>query len=180
MRRLPNIISLARIILSCSLLLSDQHSIPFLLAYLLCGISDVLDGYIARRWNWQSRIGEQLDSLGDFIFYAIALYLLLTTIHITSRTWLMSGIMITFLIRLMNFIITRIKFRTWGMLHTWGNKAVGFLLYIYIAIMLFGSKISLMPEVVLSIAAILSAIEETFILLSTRQYDANRKRYFIS
>jgi cardiolipin synthase len=33
--------------------------------FLFCGITDGLDGWIARRWNAQSRLGAMLDPIGD-------------------------------------------------------------------------------------------------------------------
>src|SRR6202166_4182562 len=36
-----------------------------LIWFLLSGITDGLDGWIARRWNVQSRLGAMLDPIGD-------------------------------------------------------------------------------------------------------------------
>jgi cardiolipin synthase len=33
--------------------------------FLFCGITDGIDGWIARRWNAQSRLGAMLDPIGD-------------------------------------------------------------------------------------------------------------------
>lgn len=49
MKQIPNIITIFRMIGSVALLLPKQFSTGFLLLYLLCGLSDVLDGYIARK-----------------------------------------------------------------------------------------------------------------------------------
>lgn len=34
-----------------------------------CGITDFLDGFIARKNGLETTIGAKLDSLGDFIFF---------------------------------------------------------------------------------------------------------------
>ncbi len=144
----------------------------------MCGLSDVLDGYLARKYKWESRAGEQLDSLSDFVFYAIIIYLLVTSTDIAQQMWLMGGIVVVFIIRVVNFIITKVKFHTWGILHSWGNKVVGLFVYVYIAITLWGGRVSLMPGIILCLAAVLSAVEETIILLSGKEYDANTRSYF--
>ncbi len=33
--------------------------------FVFCGVTDGLDGWIARRWNAQSRLGAMLDPIGD-------------------------------------------------------------------------------------------------------------------
>ncbi len=38
---------------------------PVLGWFLFCGITDGVDGWIARRWNAQSRLGAMLDPIGD-------------------------------------------------------------------------------------------------------------------
>lgn len=43
--------------------------------YLLCGLSDVLDGAVARLTGTVSRLGERLDTLADIIFVAVWLVL---------------------------------------------------------------------------------------------------------
>jgi len=47
----------------------------YLLALVLCagaGVTDALDGYLARRWNATSRWGADLDSIGDKALVSVA------------------------------------------------------------------------------------------------------------
>lgn len=67
MKHLPNIISTIRIPLSISLILFIHHSLIFITIYLFCGVSDILDGYIARKTKSQSILGAKLDSIADLL-----------------------------------------------------------------------------------------------------------------
>ena len=49
MTQLPNIITLLRIAGSLGLLLCDVTSVVFWIIYALCGISDIVDGWLARK-----------------------------------------------------------------------------------------------------------------------------------
>lgn len=67
LRHLPNIISGLRILLVVPIiycLLTDEFGIAAAL-FFLSGLSDAIDGYLARRFHWQSRLGGVLDPVAD-------------------------------------------------------------------------------------------------------------------
>lgn len=67
LRHLPNFISAARIILVGPIvwsLLTRQYTLAIWL-FLIAGASDGLDGYLAKRFGWSSRLGGILDALAD-------------------------------------------------------------------------------------------------------------------
>ena len=76
MLSLANGISLARIVLVLVLILVKPLSITFFTIYLVCGISDVLDGYVARKTNTVSSLGGKLDSVADLIMVLVVCLLL--------------------------------------------------------------------------------------------------------
>ncbi len=66
-RHLPNVISALRILLVAPLmlaLLSRRHETALVIAA-VAGVSDGVDGYLARRCGWQSRLGSILDPVAD-------------------------------------------------------------------------------------------------------------------
>ena len=67
----PNICTMLRIVGTVGLLLIRPLTLPFYLLYTFCGITDVLDGTIARATNSTSEFGARLDSIADLIFYAV-------------------------------------------------------------------------------------------------------------
>ena len=81
MKYLANLISLARILLSFLLLLTGPLTLPFYFIYGLCGVSDMLDGYLARKYNCASRMGALLDSLADAVMVFLLLFLLVPLLH---------------------------------------------------------------------------------------------------
>ena len=77
-QHIPNIISILRILLVIPImvLLSREAYSLVLLLFAVAGISDGLDGYLARRYNWHSRLGALLDPIGDK-FLLVGVYLVL-------------------------------------------------------------------------------------------------------
>jgi len=64
---IPNLITLFRILLTIPLvlvILKGNHGWA-LVILAIAGLSDGLDGYLARRYHWESRLGAILDPIGD-------------------------------------------------------------------------------------------------------------------
>ena len=66
-RDIPNLISFARILLTIPVvwLLMEREFSAALILFGIAGFSDGLDGYLAKRFDWQSRLGGLLDPLAD-------------------------------------------------------------------------------------------------------------------
>jgi len=74
----PNVITLARVALVpvFALMLVQKRPFGALLVIFLAGLSDVLDGFAARRWHQQTRVGTLIDPLADKFLLSIAFILL--------------------------------------------------------------------------------------------------------
>lgn len=49
MKNIANYISISRIVMSVLLIITKTFSIPFYIIYLYCGLSDMIDGFFARK-----------------------------------------------------------------------------------------------------------------------------------
>jgi len=87
--QLPNLITISRIALVplLILLLKEQDYLSALIVFFVAGASDGLDGWIAKRFNFKSRLGSILDPAADKILLVSA-YVMLTVLgHVPF--WLM-------------------------------------------------------------------------------------------
>ncbi|MCW8839927.1 MAG: CDP-alcohol phosphatidyltransferase family protein, partial [Gammaproteobacteria bacterium] len=77
-RHIPNLISVLRIMLVVPImvLLARGEYLLVLMLFVVAGLSDSLDGYLARRFDWRSQLGALLDPLGDK-FLLVGVYLVL-------------------------------------------------------------------------------------------------------
>lgn len=67
LKYIPNVICVARIILVAPIvwaLLEERYGLALALS-LIAGLSDALDGYLARRFDWRTRLGGLLDPAAD-------------------------------------------------------------------------------------------------------------------
>ncbi len=75
---LPNLITIARILLvpvTIWLIINGQFLIAFL-AFIAAGVSDAVDGFIAKRFNQSTELGAYLDPLADK-FLLVSIYVAL-------------------------------------------------------------------------------------------------------
>ena len=87
MKYLPNIITIIRIPLSIAMLLVTPFSMFFWIFYLSCGLTDIIDGFLARKLHQESKFGAKLDSISDFIFAGgITVFVALNT-EISQWLW---------------------------------------------------------------------------------------------
>jgi cardiolipin synthase len=66
-RHIPNVITVARIVLvlpTVSAILQERHGLALLL-FVVAGVSDAIDGFLAKWCGWQSRLGSLLDPVAD-------------------------------------------------------------------------------------------------------------------
>lgn len=80
--QLPNLITLGRIALAPAfvVLLNDGDYRSALVVFIIAGVSDGLDGFIAKRFHYQSRLGAILDPVADKILLVSA-YVMLTVLN---------------------------------------------------------------------------------------------------
>jgi len=67
LRDLPNLISILRILLVApvAIMLMEKNYLMALILFLVAGISDGIDGYLARRLDCRTRLGAFLDPFAD-------------------------------------------------------------------------------------------------------------------
>ena len=84
---LPNILSIFRICLVPVFIIvyfTDDNEIKYyaILVYAIAGLSDYLDGYIARKFDAQTKLGKLLDPLGDKLMTFTVLVCITITRHV--------------------------------------------------------------------------------------------------
>ena len=171
MRCLPNCITGMRIAGSIFLAFLSPLSASFWAVYLLCGISDMLDGWRARRLHAQSRIGAALDSTADLLFVLCAgvrLLLLIVAQLAVWAVWIAAGIAA---VKLSAYAVGAVRYRRFAALHTMLNKLTGAALFL-LPLFLWSGGFQTLCALVEAIA-LAAAVEELLIQLKTKTYNAN-------
>ena len=168
MKNIANYISVSRAIMSIMLLVPETFSIAFYIIYIYCGISDMLDGYIARKTKNTSKIGARLDSASDIIFVIVAIIKILPILHLSYGIIIWT--IVIALIKICNIICSFIYYKKLVLLHTIANKITGFLLFV--APFIIVNLDSIIYEIIICVIATFSAIQEGH-YIRTQKIDIN-------
>jgi cardiolipin synthase len=78
LRQLPNLISSIRIllILPIALSLARHQYVDTLWLFALAAVSDAVDGFLAKRFGWQTELGGMLDPVADKLMLATVFVML--------------------------------------------------------------------------------------------------------
>ena len=154
MTQLPNIITLLRIADSLGLLLCDVTSVAYWIIYALCGISDIADGWLARKLRCVTMKGALLDSLADICFVACCAWKLLPILELPQWLWLLVGVIVA--IKVVNQLSALVMYGCCCFPHTLANKWAGFLLFIAVPITFW----SIVPITIVASVATFAAVQE--------------------
>lgn len=165
---IPNIITSMRLVGTVCLFFVEPLSFGFFLIYTLCGLSDVLDGIVARATNSTSEIGAKLDSIADMLFYAAMLVKILPVLADILPMWVWIVVATVILVRLVSYLIAAIKFKRFSSLHTYMNKLTG--LTIFLTPYFIRESFGYIYCLVVCIVAGMASIEELLIHLFRKEY----------
>ena len=154
---MANIITGIRIVLSVALLFFPVLSPAFFVLYIADGISDMIDGAVARRTGTVSEFGSRLDTIADIVFVAVCLIKLLPVLDVP--VWLYGWSAVIAIIKFSNITAGYIWQKKFVSVHSVLNKAAGLLLFVFPLTLAADMRYS---TVVVCVVATAAAIHEGF------------------
>ena len=125
---MANIITGIRIVLSVVLMFCQALSPTFYALYIAAGISDMIDGAVARKTGAVSELGSRLDTIADIVFVAVCLIKLLPVLHVPL--WLYIWIAVIAFIKVANIAVGFVGQKELISVHSMMNKLTGGLLFV--------------------------------------------------
>ena len=176
-RNIPNKISILRICLCIFFFVIGNNKILFLVLILLIGFSDIIDGYLARKYNLQSKLGAQLDSIGDIVFFiTVFVYLCLNKSVLLMKH--KEILIISISCKILPLITSLLKNRKTVFIHTIMNKISGIIVIAGIVVIQVFEIDQIINVIAFVIA--LAGIEESLIIIINKDPDLNTLSIFNS
>ena len=120
-----NFVTLLRIAGTLGLIILRPMSPLFFCVYTAAGLTDALDGWLARKTGTASAFGAKLDSIADLLFYAVMLIRLFPVLWRMLPVPLWYAVGGVLLLRLAAYCAAAVKYHRFASLHTWLNKLTG-------------------------------------------------------
>ena len=165
MKSLPNAISALRFLGAVCLLFFGVESCAFWVIYFVCGLSDMADGYLARKLGCESKTGALLDSLADLVFAVCCCFKLIPALAFPRWLWIWGGVIVA--TKVINQISALVMFKKFVFPHTIANKVTGVLLFVGVPLTVFLE--SIVPIVVIAVVATFAAVQEGH-FIRTKKY----------
>ena len=156
MKHLPNAITALRFVEAICLLFFGVESCAFWVIYFVCGLSDMADGYLARKLGCESKAGAMLDSLADLAFVICCCFKLIPVLAFPKWLWIWGGAIVV--IKVINQISALVMYRRCVFPHTVANKVTGVLLFVGVPLTVFLE--SIVPMVIIAVVPTFAAVQE--------------------
>lgn len=167
-QNLANIITCSRIVGTLIMAFLPARSLGFFIVYSYAGLSDVADGYVARKLGTVSAFGSKLDSISDLLFYIVMMVKILPLLIYFLPHYVMLTIYSIFAVRILIYIYTGLSKHIFLSSHSYLNKATGLLLFF--VPFLVTAKFFVYYAITICVIAIVSALNEIRFL---SRYDRN-------
>lgn len=163
-----NCITCLRLAACAFLVFLPLDSAGFIGVYTLAGLTDALDGWLARKTGTASEFGAKLDSVADLVFYGVMLLRLFPVLRRTLPGEIWYAVAVVVLVRLAAYAVAAIKYHRFAALHTRMNKLTGGAVFLlpYVLAVSPGVKYSW----VVCALALAASMEELAIHLSNPGY----------
>lgn len=151
------------------------ETIWFFVIYTFAGLTDVLDGWLARRTKRASEFGARLDSIADLLFYGVLLVRLFPLLYQILPREIWYAVFGIIVVRFASYLTVAVKYHRFASLHTWLNKLTGAAVFLlpYVLFSPFGVGYSW----AVCILAFAASVEELAIHLLRADYIPERKSF---
>ena len=166
---IANSITGIRIVCSIALLFCPALSPAFYALYIAAGVSDMVDGPVARKAGTASEFGSRFDTAADFVLVVVCLIKLIPVINVPI--WLIIWIIVIAVIKAINLISGYAMRKEIVVLHTVMNKVTGALLFILpLTLTLIDLKYS---GAVVCVVATFAAIQEGHLIRTGKKRETS-------
>ena len=136
----------------------------FFIVYIISGVTDVLDGWVARTTHTVSKLGSKLDSVSDLFFYTVMMHKIMPYLKRYLPKYIWAGIYITLIIRIALYVCYGFIKKKFMSNHTLLNKLTGLMLFVLPFIV--PTKYFVAYSHVVCAVAFLAAIYEVFLVIN--------------
>ena len=173
---IANFVTSFRLFGAIAMIFIEPLSAGFYAVYTICGLSDGIDGTIARKMGTSSEFGARLDSVSDILFYLVMFIKLMPVLWGGLPAWLWFIVGAVLAVRLAAYGIALVKYHRMAAIHTYLNKVTGALVFLVPYMLLLPCEVVLCT--ITAVIALIASAEEFMIHAVSPVYQTERKSIF--
>lgn len=175
-KNIANIITVMRIICVIIMLHTETFSTLFFTFYIAAGVTDIIDGFLARKLKIESDFGARLDSFCDVSFLIAGMIKIFPLIYKEIWIYLWIDLALIAVLKVVTVFLIKKKTGNFGLLHTYVAKFNGVFLFLGPILMrLWGvNEVGLL----LGICCTYGALEDLIIVAQSKEVDLNIRGTF--
>jgi CDP-diacylglycerol--glycerol-3-phosphate 3-phosphatidyltransferase len=164
---IADIISSSRIALAVALFFFSDVNLAYLVIYIICAVTDFIDGPIARKLNTVSEHGALLDTVGDVLTY-VSFAKIMIVKHMVPA-WIIIWFALAAVGIVLSGVIAKARFDKFYIVHSLFGKIMGFCAFL-LPVGAYFDK-TLVACCAVCIAATISALESCIIQMSLKEFN---------
>ena len=166
-------VTILRMVGTLCLAFVEPETLGFFAVYTITGLTDVLDGWLARKTGTASAFGARLDSIADLLFYGVLLLRLFPVLRQALPVSVWYVVTAVALVRMVAYAVAAVKYHRFASLHTWLNKLTGGAIFLLPYILAISTGVAYSWTVCALACA--ASLEELAIHLRQKRYCADVK-----
>jgi len=171
MKYVPNFLSFSRILLTIPLFFLAPFEWPFMVIYTVAGLTDMIDGPLARKFNLTSQFGAALDGAADVFFALTVVFRVLPVINISN--WIAIWIFMVIGMKFLAIAVGYVRHKQLILLHTYLGKFFAFALFLFPIFYSFMEANTVLT--VLLMIATTTFLEDIYINATSKEVDLDDK-----
>lgn len=173
---LANAVTSLRLFGAIALIFITPLTLAFYIIYSICGLSDAIDGTIARRMGTASEFGARLDSVSDISFYLVMFIKIMPVLWAELPVWIWYIVAAVLVVRLAAYGIAAVKYHRFAAIHTYMNKLTGGMVFLIPFMLLLPWQTALCAATAL--VALIASAEEFVIHACSTSYQGDKKSIY--
>ena len=170
-KQIPNFLSILRIAGAVALFVMPAFTLPFFIVYGVCILFDFADGFLAKKLDAKTEIGNILDHIASILFVVLMIMKYMATVDISAwAVYIAAGIVI---IKCASIVFGAVRFRKAPFINTDWNSWAKITFYLAPLWYVFAGMIFTCVVVLFMLS--IATVEELIIILTSKSFDPDIK-----
>ena len=168
---IPDAVTALRFVGSAAIMIIPALTVPFFTVYAVCVLFDYLDGFLARKLDAKSCLGERLDHIASIVFIVVLIMRFLSVVKIPA--WSLIILMGIAILKCASLVFGAVRYKKAAFINSDWNKWAKAVIYLSPFWYWFAGPI--FTSVIVIVVLLTATVEELVINVTSKEYNPDVK-----